>query len=121
MKLITTLNNLLNKLIYYLEINILLFYSTLFVIFVLCNLIIGALYDATMFLLIDIVIIFLNKYVITCGIILGIFLLNIITIKKHINYGNKIPKWYQILFKLSLFINLLWFICLLFYYYSEWM
>ncbi len=119
MKLITMLNNLLNKLVYYLEINILLFYSTLFVIFVLCNLIIGALYDATMFLLTDISIIFLDKYVITCGIIMGVFILNIITIKKHINYENKTPKWYQILFKIFFVVNLLWFICLIFYYYSE--
>ena len=112
MKIISMLNNLIEKTAHYIEFNALLFFSTLFILFCLFNFIIVKFFDAPYLLIWDIYIIFLFKYVIVCAILLGIFLFNALTFKIHINYNKKIPLWYKILFLILLIANIIWIICI---------
>ena len=115
MKLFIRLNNLLNKAVYYIEFNILLLYSTLFVIFYMLSFILYKTVDSFTFLMLYIETCLLDKYITTCGIIFAIFVCNLITLKKHVKYTNKIPYQYKILFKILLVINFIAFIFLSIY------
>lgn len=112
MKILSILNNLVEKSMYYVEINLLLLFSSLFILFCLFNIIIVVYYDAPTLLLWDVYVIFLFKYLVICTTLLGIFILNILTLKKHISFDKKLPRWYKIFFRILLIVNILWFICI---------
>ena len=107
-KFISIIKNLIEKSMYYVEFNLLLIFSTLFMFFCIFNLVIVTYYDAPSLLLWDLYVIFFFKYVVGCTILLGIFILNLLTLKKHISYKRKFPLWYKIFYWVVLFINIVW-------------
>ena len=107
-KFISIIKNLIEKSMYYVEFNFLLIFSTLFMFFCIFNYVIVIYYEAPSLLLWDLYVIFFFKYVVGCAILLGIFILNLLTFKKHISYKRKFPLWYKIFYWVVLFINIVW-------------
>ena len=110
-KFISIIKNLIEKSMYYVEFNLLLIFSTLCIIG--CILIILVFYDIALLVLLDIETVFLDDYLIICSILTGIFVLNILTTRKHISYNKKLPQWYKIAFWLLLITNIVWFILII--------
>ena len=117
MKLFIRLNNLLNKAVYYIEFNILLLYSALFIIFCTCIYITGLITDMVLVFMTEIIIVFAKKYITVCGILLCIFLLNLLTFRRHLPV-SKVPIWYNIIYKISFITNLIWIIVLIFLHFN---
>ena len=108
MKILSALNNLIEKSMYYVEFNVLLIFSTLFMLFCLYINIIITYYGASILLLWAVYSTLFFKYIVTCIVLLGIFLLNTLTCRKHISYSRKIPRWYKIFFWVLLVSNIVW-------------
>ena len=110
-KFIFIIKNLIEKSMYYVEFNLLLLFSTMCIIG--CILIILVFYDIALLVLLDIETVFLDDYLIICSILAGMFVLNILTTRKHISYNKKLPQWYKIAFWLLLITNIVWFILII--------
>ena len=108
MKILSALNNLIEKSMYYVEFNLLLIFSTLFMFYCIFLFVIVTYYDAPSLLIADIYMVLSFKYVVGCAILLGIFILNLLTLKKHISYKRNFPLWCKIFYWIVLFINIGW-------------
>lgn len=108
MKILSTLKDLIEKPIYYVEFNLLIIFMTLCILG--CIFIILAFYDIAPLIFIDLTTVLLDDYLIICSILAGIFILNAIFFRKHISYDKKVPLWYKIIFFILLIVDIVWFI-----------